>query len=132
MDQGYTAAQTAAQDEQIANTQTALGRFVDRYARQGLRDWLDSEGIDEGPGEIIQVNRYLEDPALGSDAYRIPDVSIPDADQIFDATIGTKWPSTPQIKDFSNFSGGSNITIVRPSQLGDLPGEVAGSYSIVP
>lgn len=80
---------------------------------------------DEGVGSLIQVNKYLRDP-LGTGAYRIPDLNIPSAGQIYDATLGYKWfETTPQIRDFYQFSGGSNITIVRPTQLD-------GSYSLVP
>ena len=71
---------------------------------------------------LIQVNRYLPNPT--GTGYRIPDVSIPDADQIFDATIGNKFWSNLQVKDFFQFSGGGSITIVRPTQVG-------GSYSVV-
>ena len=52
------------------------------------------EGIGEGQGQLIQVNRYLYDPG-GSGSYRIPDVSIPGANQIYDATLGFKSWSTP-------------------------------------
>jgi hypothetical protein len=41
-----------------------------------------------------------------------------------DDTIGFKWQNTPQVWDFRNFSGGSNITIARPTQLG-------GSFSLL-
>jgi len=88
-----------------------------------MQDWLADEGIGEGQGQLIQVNRYLYDPA-GSGSYRIPDVSIPGANQIYDATLGFKSWSTPQIRGFYQYSNGSNITIVRPTQLG-------GSYSVL-
>jgi hypothetical protein len=42
----------------------------------------------------------------------------------FDGTIGLKTSSTPQVIDFSTFSGGDNVMIVRPTRLG-------GSYGIV-
>jgi hypothetical protein len=83
-----------------------------------------SEGISEGPSDLVQLNRWLCDPA-GSGSYRIPDVRIPDGNLIMDGTIGLKWWETPQIKDFYKYSGGNNITIVRPTELG-------GSYSILP
>lgn len=86
--------------------------------------WLDGEEVDEGAGGVIQINRYLRDPE-SSGSYRIPDVSIPGANQIYDATLGTKTWATPQIRGFYQFSGGSNITIVRPAELG-------GSYSLLP
>ena len=101
-----------------------VGNRTDAIARAALRRWLSSsEGIQEGPGRIIQVNRWLRDPS-GSGAYRIPDVRIPGANITFDGTIGWKTAGTPQIVDFRGFSGGDNIIIVRPTQLG-------GSYGIV-
>ena len=128
VDDGYSAAQQALQNGKLQvpsgiSQNTVLGQFTDQYARTAMNEWLDSEGIDEGAGELIQVNRYLYDPA-GSGSYRIPDVSIPGANQIYDATLGFKSWSTPQIQGFYQYSGGSNITIVRPTQLG-------GSYSIL-
>ena len=77
-----------------------LGQYVDRAARTRLIGWLRSEGIGEGPGELIQVNRYLRDP-LGSGAYRIPDIGIPGSRLIFDGTISSsKTIATPQMIDF--------------------------------
>jgi hypothetical protein len=104
--------------------ETIIGQRVDAAARIRMRRWLRSEGIGEGPGELVQVNRWLRDP-FGSGRYRIPDVRIPGANSIMDGTIGYKWSSTLQIRDFSSFSGGNRITIVRPRALG-------GSYSLWP
>ena len=71
------------------------------------------------------MNQYLRDP-VESGAYRIPDLYVPGASQIYDATLGYKWfETTPQIRDFYQFSGGSRITIVRPTPLG-------GSYTLIP
>lgn len=97
---------------------------MDNYARSQMRSWLASEGLFEGQGSVIQINRWLRDPT-GSGAYRIPDVRIPSANVIFDGTIGIKTSSTPQVIDFGSFSGGNNVIIVRPTRLG-------GSYGIVP
>ena len=100
-----------------------IGGRTDALARGYLRSWVrNTEGLLEGPDSIIQVNRWLRDPA-GSGAYRIPDVRIRGANAIFDGTIGWKDASTPQIIDFRNFSGGNTVTIVRPTRLG-------GSYVI--
>jgi hypothetical protein len=112
----------------VRNDSMVIGSRVDAYARQELRSWLTNvEGIEEGPGQIIQVNRRLYDPA-GSGAYRIPDVSIPGAGSIYDATIAEKTISWPQVIDFHEFSGGGNVTIVRPSTL-VTPG-AQGSYGL--
>ncbi len=90
--------------------------------RARLARWLESEGIAERPGSVIEVNRWLRDPN-GSGAYRIPDVRLPGATIILDGTIAQKLASTPQIIDFRAFSG-NNIIIVRPTRLG-------GSYGII-
>lgn len=103
--------------------ETVLGQRVDRAARFRMKRWLRSEGINEGPGSVVQVNRWLRDPA-GSGAYRIPDLRIPGAESIMDATIGQKGFSLLQIQEFHSFSYGNRITIVRPTLLG-------GSYSLL-
>jgi hypothetical protein len=128
VDEGYARADQALQSGKLqvpagVPEKTVLGQFTDDYARVGMKDWLADEGIDEGAGQLIQVNRYLYDPA-GTGAYRIPDVSIPGANQIYDATLGLKSWSTPQVRGFYQYSNGSAITIVRPTQLG-------GSYSVL-
>jgi len=104
--------------------ETVIGQKVDRAAQARLKNWIRSEGIGEGAGELTSVNRWLRDPS-GSGSYRIPDFRIDGAGSIMDGTIGYKWSNTPQVRDFFNFSQGSNVTIVRPQQLG-------GSYSILP
>ena len=106
------------------SAETAIGQEVDGAARADLLRWLRSEGILEGPGKIIQVNRYLRDP-LGSGAYRIPDIRVSGSGLIFEGTISpSKSIFTPQLADFRMFSRGDNILIVRPTQLG-------GSYGLV-
>ncbi|WP_196491728.1 LysM peptidoglycan-binding domain-containing protein [Burkholderia territorii] len=104
--------------------ETIIGQNADAFARFRMGRWLKSEGIPEGSGQAVQLNRWLRDPS-GSGSYRIPDVRIPDANVIMDGTIGYKWGSTPQVADFYQFSGGNQVTIVRPTVLG-------GSYSIIP
>jgi hypothetical protein len=68
-----------------------IGSPVDLIARTGMRDWLSiTEGIQEGPGRIIQIC----DPA-GTGAYCIPHVYIPGASSVYDATIAEKGISLP-------------------------------------
>jgi hypothetical protein len=100
---------------------TFLGRLIDQRARDQIRTWLAEEGIAEGL--LIRVNRRLADP-LGTGRYRIPDIRIPGANVILDASIELKTIASAQIYDFSVFSGGNGIIIVRPTQLG-------GSYALV-
>ena len=69
------------------------------------------------------MNRWLRDPA-GSGLYVRPDVRIPAAGRIYDATVGFKPYNDTQIVRFGQYSGGDRITVVRPSPM--------GSYSIVP
>jgi hypothetical protein len=116
-DQGYSIASQNATQGLISNTARAIGSDADAFARVGLRDWLTNvEGIQEGPGEIIQVNRRLYDPS-GSGAYRIPDVYIPGSQTILDGSISFKTGATPQVVDFGKFSGGAKTTIIAPSGL---------------
>jgi hypothetical protein len=129
IDDAYTAglkAQAAGRLKPIPRLapETQLGQYVDRFARADLMNWLKSERIAEGPGGLVQVNRHLRDP-LGSGTYRIPDIQLPGSGIIFDGTISSsKSIFSPQIIDFNSFSGGNNIVIIRPTQLG-------GSYGLV-
>ena len=98
---------------------TIIGQRTDRIAQNYLDTWMRAEKIPDG---LVNINKYLRDPT-GTGAYRIPDVRVTSAGQIYDGTIGFKWDTTPKIIDFSKFSGGNRITIVRPTAEG-------GSYSI--
>jgi len=97
------------------NRNTRVGDFVDQESRARLRDWLQAEGIPEGFGSPVQLNRWLLDPT-GSGRYVRPDVQLPGL--IMDATVGKKPPGTPQINKNAEYSGGLPTTIVRPSELG--------------
>ena len=126
-DEGYAATRDLVDRGLVADNNTVIGSRVDSLARNGLRDWLSGvEGIEEGPGQIIQVNRRLYN-ATGS-RYRIPDVYIPGAGMIFDGTIAEKTSLLRQTIDFHNFSGGGNVMIIRPSQL--QTATVQGSYGL--
>jgi RHS repeat-associated protein len=122
-DQAYGRVQARVARGLMPNDLTKIGQVVDSRARSAMRRWLAREDIAEGPGQVIQINRWLRDPA-GSGAYRIPDVRIPSANIVFDGTIGWKSTTTPQIIDFRGFSGGNNVMIVRPTQLGGSHGLV--------
>jgi hypothetical protein len=128
VDQGYAQTMRLVARGVVKNDPMSIGSRVDSIARTGMRDWLSSvEGIQEGAGRIIQINRRLYDPA-GTGAFRIPDVHIPGARSIYDATIAEKTISLPQTIGFRAFSGGGNVTIVRPSTL-VTPG-AEGSYGL--
>ncbi|GFO55461.1 hypothetical protein GMSM_24680 [Geomonas sp. Red276] len=45
--------------------ETIIGQRTDAYARSRMRRWLQSEGISEGPGHPIQLNRWMRDPTGG-------------------------------------------------------------------
>ena len=83
--------------------------------------------MSDAPLFRFQVNRRLYDPA-GSGAYRIPDVYIPGANAIFDGTIAEKTNLLQQTIDFNSFSGGGNVTIIRPSGL--VTNGIQGSYGL--
>ncbi len=126
-DQGYSIAEKMASQGRIQNTARAIGSKTDEFARVGLRDWLTNvEGIEEGAGRIIQVNRRLYDPS-GSGAYRVPDVYIPGSQTILDGSISFKTSASLQIIDFRNFSGGARTTIMAPTS----PNLQWGSYGII-
>lgn len=125
VDDAYIAGQRLeAQGLLRGNPNTRLGDYVDRISQRDLSAYLTSEGLAEGPGGLIQQNRWLRDPA-GSGLYVRQDVRIPAAGRIFDATVGFKPSGSTQITRFGQYSGGDYITVVRP-------GPVGGSYSIVP
>jgi hypothetical protein len=122
-EEGYAIAMREVQQGLIKNDRMIVGSRLDGYARDSMRQWLAAEGIEEGPGQIIAVNRRLYDPA-GSGRYRQPDVYVPGARLIFDGTIGEKTSTLGQMVDFRRFSGGANVVIVRPAAEG-------GSYGLV-
>lgn len=113
-----------AQGRLSENANTAVGNYVDRASAARMRLWLKSEGIAEKPGGLIEMNRWLRDPA-GSGLYVRPDVRIPAVSRIYDATVGFKPYNSTQIVRFGQYSGGDRITLARP-------GAVRSSYSIVP
>lgn len=128
-DEGYELAIGRARQGLIANDPLVIGQKTDLFARVELRDWLANvEGIDEGLGQIIQVNRRLYDP-LGSGDYRVPDVYVPESRTILDGSLQFKTSSMPQISDYQTFSGGAKVTIIRPST--STSRAVDGSYGIV-
>jgi hypothetical protein len=127
VDQGYAQTMKRVGQGLVKNDPMVIGSEVDSFARTGMRRWLaNAEGIQEGPGRIIQINRRLYNAA--GTGYRIPDVYIPGARSVYDATIAEKTVSLPQTIDFRAFSGGGNVTIVRPSTLA-TPG-AQGSYGL--
>ena len=127
-DEGYANTMEAAAQGLLPNESVVIGRKTDALARAGLRDWLNSQQISEGSGEIIRVNRRLYDPA-GSGDYRIPDVYIPNSQTILDGSLQFKTGGMAQISDFKLFSRGAEVIIIRPSSSPD--GWATGSYGIV-
>jgi predicted carbohydrate-binding protein with CBM5 and CBM33 domain len=90
-----------------------LGQRTDAIARNRLKNYPQREGIPEGHGTDVLVNRWLVDPA-GSGNYRVPDIRLQRTRTILDGTIGDKPLSMPQVQDFINFSGSDRVFIVRP------------------
>jgi hypothetical protein len=138
-DQHYSGTMQLAQQGLIPNNSLTIGIRVDALVRTDLRDWIiNGEGLQEGPGQIIQINRRLYDPA-GSGAYRVPDVYVSGSQTILDGSLSFKTSLTPQVVDFGTFSGGANVTIIRPASLPPItlttpfgPATVSGSYGVVP
>lgn len=93
----------------------ALGNYIDRQVRTGLRERYNQFGIDSaGPGPI-RVNRREND---SSDlTYRRPDARVKDV--AFDVTLARKTLGTAQVRGFFNTDfRPSRVVIIRPSQLG--------------
>jgi hypothetical protein len=90
-----------------------IGQLVDRTVRLDMRNWLAAQGIAEGPGGGVQVNRWLLDP-MGSGRHCIPDLAIPGECTIIEGTLTEKTLSTRQIQDMLRFSEGHTIILVRP------------------
>jgi hypothetical protein len=117
-DEGYARAlELRAQGKLVVpggvSEETFIGQLVDRSARKRLRSWLAGEGLAEGQGAAVEVNRRLYDP-LDTGEYAVPDVRIAGERLILDVTIGDKTLTTPQIRSFIQFSNGDKIILVRP------------------
>jgi len=123
VDDAYDAATEAEADGLLrGNKNTRVGNLVDQQSRARMRAWLESEGIPEGPGEVVQLNRWLRNPD-GSGGYVRPDVQLPGL--MMDATVGKKPPGTTQLDLNAEYSGGTPTTVVRPAKLG-------GSCTVLP
>lgn len=103
---------------------TRVGTRVDQLVSARLRQFLNAEGIAEGQGQLILINRRLYDPT-GSGAFVRPDVRVPSANRIFEVTIADKQIDGNQLQGFLNF-GNDFSTIVKPQTL-----PTGGSFSLV-
>ncbi len=98
----------------------ALGNFIDREVRNGLRQKFNLAGVVTSGSRDIAVNRreYLR----SGQRYRLPDLRI--GDVFFDVSLSEKTMRDDQIREF--FEGKSRpsaLVIIRPRQEG-------GSYII--
>lgn len=119
----------------ISDEPMRIGQELDARTRNSVRSWVANQGLREGPGEFIRLNRRLYDRG-GSGAYRVPDMYFPGAGIILDGSMAAKDARSPQIRDFGKFSGGAKTVIIRPNGLGvthfdNDPADVVGSYGIV-
>jgi RHS repeat-associated protein len=94
------------------SARAVIGGRIDALTRVRLTRYLRAEGIAEGPGTSILVNRRLYDP-LGSGLYRVPDVYLPNDRLILDGTIGKSFNS-PQVQEFVGFSLGAEVKLIFP------------------
>jgi hypothetical protein len=100
----------------------AIGNYVDRKAREDLRDLYNSLNIPYRPNSPISVNSREYDSSEDAKSYRIPDSKV--GDVAFEVTLTQKLPNDPQIRGFFNSDfKPSAVVIIRPNQLG-------GSYLI--
>ena len=95
----------------------AIGNYIDRQVRIGLRDFFNSYGVPYGKSGNITINNRDYDTSGPSPAFRVPDAKVGSAS--FDWTLALKTASTPQVRGFfSADSQPSMVVIVRPAQLG--------------
>ena len=80
-----------------------------------MKDYLESQGIAEGRGHDVMVNRrlYVPGPVKETDSFnRIPDLRFPNENVTVDLTIGRKTSVTPQVQDFQR----ATATMARPTR----------------
>ncbi len=124
-DQAYPLALRAQQAGKLRGYRDfQVGNAVDRIVADDLRAFLKSEQIAEGPGQLIQINRRLYDPA-GSGQFVRPDVRIPNANRILEVTVGNKQIGGRQLQAYLNYSN-DYTTVIRPENLA-----YGGSFSLV-
>jgi len=93
----------------------ALGNYVYRQVRKGLRERYNQLGIDSAGAGPVRVNRREND---SSDlTYRRPDARVKDV--AFDVTLAHKTHGTAQVRGFFNTDFRPiRVVIIRPTQLG--------------
>lgn len=104
----------------------AIGNFVDREVRNGLRRLYNGLGISTAQGQQVRVNSREYDRSGTDLTYRRPDARV--GRLAFDVTLTRKTGSTPQVRGFFNADfKPRTVIIVRPSQLG-----LHSTYAILP
>lgn len=98
------------------NRNAELGNLTDKLVRNDLRMSLSQDGMTEGAGQSIQVNRNVYDPN-GSGAYVRPDLHLRDEGVIFDGTIGSPKPlSATQMQGYIDYANPNYIIEVGPGR----------------
>jgi hypothetical protein len=90
---------------------TVLGQRIDSQVRARMRIWAGKQGL--GHEEGLFINRRLYDFS-GSGRYRIPDVRYDPGKMIWEGTIAPKTYLRDQVLDFSRFSRGHDVELVKP------------------
>lgn len=101
-------------DRDIAE-KIAKGNYIDRFAKDDVRTFLERQRVPEGIFSIVSLGRRFSAAGAPLD-YRMPDVLIRySTTDIYalDATIGTKTASTPQVRDTLRY-GAQSWTNISP------------------
>ena len=98
------------------NENAELGNLTDKLVRADMRMSLANDGLAEGRGQAIQVNRNFYDPS-GSGDYVRPDFYLRDEGIIVDGTIGVpKSVTTSQMQGYINFAKPNYIIEIGPNR----------------
>lgn len=98
------------------------GSYLDRESRRAARAWIQSQGLTEGPGQQIQVDRVLRNPDNRRQYVR-PDLYVRGV-YLGDGSRTTKTVTDPQISNMMSWAGISQVRIIRTTHAG-------GNYSVI-
>jgi hypothetical protein len=95
----------------------AIGNWMDREVRKGLKSLLSNYDIPFGPTTGVIINNRDYETKENARNYRLPDARIGDVS--FDWTLFPKTITTQQVRGFFRADAQPRaVIIIRPSQLG--------------
>jgi hypothetical protein len=99
------------------SAQEAIGNFIDRHARERLRELYRRLGISTAKGAQVRVNAREYDTSGTDLTFRRPDARV--GNVAFDVTLTQKTDRTAQIRGFFDADvQPQQVVIIRPRQLG--------------